>query len=101
MAGALIVQVQGQAPAMFTEAFTVGRCGSPRMICPLAVDDKFVSSPHARFFPEGGEWHVEDLGSTNGTYVNGGWERIQQRHQLAKGDKIRIGRTVLTVVPVA
>jgi len=100
MAGALVVQVTGQAPVMFTEAFTVGRRGSLRMTCPLAVDDEFVSSPHARFFPEGGEWYVEDLGSTNGTYVNGGWERTY-RHKIAKGDGIRVGRTVITAVPVA
>jgi len=100
MAGALVVQVTGQAPVMFTEAFTVGRRGSLRMICPLTVDDEFVSSPHARFYPENGEWHVEDLGSTNGTYVNGGFQRAY-RHQLAKGDKVRVGHTVLTVVPVA
>jgi len=43
-------------------------------------------------------WYVEDLGSTNGTWLNG--RRIFSAQRLKKGDKIRIGRTVITVVSV-
>jgi pSer/pThr/pTyr-binding forkhead associated (FHA) protein len=86
---------------MFTEAFTVGRLGSPRMICPLAVDDGYLSSPHAQFFAKDGAWFVEDLGSTNGTYLNGGFQRVYGPQRIGKGDRVRVGHTTLTVVPVS
>ena len=37
--------------------------------CTQAVDDDYASSRHARLFPQDGQWFVEDLGSTNGTYL--------------------------------
>jgi pSer/pThr/pTyr-binding forkhead associated (FHA) protein len=97
---ALVVQVPGHGPGMFTEEFMIGRRGDPRVICALAVDDEYLSSPHARFFPVDGAWYVEDLGSTNGIYLNGSFERAYGAQRLAKGDQIRVGHTVLTVVPI-
>jgi hypothetical protein len=75
----------------FDTQFTVGRQGS------LAIDDEFASGHHARFQVAHGRWYVEDLGSTNGTWLNG--RRIQAAQWLKKGDKIRIGHTVMTVEP--
>ena len=75
----------------FDAAFTVGREGS------LVIDDEFASSYHARFQVARGRWYVEDLGSTNGTWLNG--RRIQAAQWVKKGDKIRIGHTVITVEP--
>jgi pSer/pThr/pTyr-binding forkhead associated (FHA) protein len=75
----------------FDAEFTVGREGS------LVIDDEFASSYHARFQVARGRWYVEDLGSTNGTWLNG--RRIQAAQWLKKGDKIRIGHTVITVEP--
>lgn len=75
----------------FDTEFTVGREGS------LVIDDEFASSRHARFQVAHGRWYVEDLGSTNGTWLNG--RRIQAAQWLKKGDKIRIGHTVMTVEP--
>lgn len=73
----------------FDAEFTVGREGT------LIIDDEFASSYHARFQVSRGRWYVEDLGSTNGTWLNG--RRIQAAQWLKRGDKIRIGRTVVTV----
>jgi pSer/pThr/pTyr-binding forkhead associated (FHA) protein len=75
----------------FEAQFTVGRQGD------LAIDDEFASGYHARFQVAHGRWYVEDLGSTNGTWLNG--RRIQAAQWLKKGDKIKIGHTVMTVEP--
>ena len=57
--------------------------------------DSFVSSRHARLFPRGDEMWIEDLGSTNGTYVNS--TRISSPTVLRPGDRLQIGRTLLEV----
>ena len=62
--------------------------------CTISVpDDTFVSQVHARVFNENGNIIIEDLGSTNGTYVNA--NRITAPLMLNKGDRIQIGSTVL------
>jgi pSer/pThr/pTyr-binding forkhead associated (FHA) protein len=55
----------------------------------IRVDDPFASSAHARIFPRGDFMYVEDMGSTNGTYLNGRQLRASQRLRIA--DVIRIG----------
>src|SRR5829696_8932742 len=55
----------------------------------IRVDDPFASSAHARIFNRGGFMYVEDMGSTNGTYLNGRQVRSAQR--LSTADTIRIG----------
>jgi pSer/pThr/pTyr-binding forkhead associated (FHA) protein len=52
-----------------------------------------VSTKHARLTPRGDEWIVEDLGSTNGTYIDR--DRVTAATPVAAGTKIRIGKTVL------
>ena len=64
--------------------------------CWLTLDDDLASRYHARIIVEPGGVSVEDLGSRNGTYVNGG--RIEGRVRLQDGDKIRIGREILVLV---
>lgn len=59
----------------------------------LVLDDTYSSSRHARIFPSGGAWWVEDLDSTNGTYVHG--QRINAPIQLLPGTAVVIGRTTL------
>ena len=59
----------------------------------IVLEDAESSRRHASISVEGTTASVEDLGSTNGTFVNG--ERIQGSRQLSSGDKIRIGTTVL------
>jgi len=55
----------------------------------IKVNDQFASSQHARIFDRGGSMHVEDLGSTNGTYLNG--RQVKRAEPLSVGDTIRIG----------
>jgi len=71
---------------------TVGRsngCGIP------TTYDSYSSTVHARLYRSGGQIWVEDLGSTNGTFVNS--ERITQPSRLGKGDLLQIGATVFEV----
>jgi hypothetical protein len=57
----------------------------------IRVDDPFASSAHARVFSRGDFMYVEDMGSTNGTYLNGRQLRAAERLKVA--DLIRIGDT--------
>ncbi len=57
----------------------------------IIVDDPFASSRHARVFARGPSNFIEDLGSTNGTVVNGG--PLRAPRQLADGDRVTIGDT--------
>lgn len=69
---------------------TIGRAAG----CTLPVhDDTFLSQVHARFFTADGRVWVEDLSSTNGTYLNG--KRITRAETLRRGDRVQIGSTVL------
>ncbi len=68
---------------------TIGRSRSSR----IPITDQFISTSHARVFRKGHFWFVEDLGSLNGTYVNG--RRISGEQQLHLRDEIRVGETVL------
>jgi FHA domain len=59
----------------------------------IRLDDTYVSSSHARLFPRNGSWFVEDLGSTNGTYLN--QQRVQSSSEVHPGDTLKVGKTVL------
>lgn len=80
----------GDQEHTFHANFTAGRAGT------LVVNDDFASGQHARFKVARDLWYVEDLGSTNGTWLNG--RRIHAAQLLKKGDKIKIGHAVLIVV---
>jgi pSer/pThr/pTyr-binding forkhead associated (FHA) protein len=69
---------------------TVGRGGQNDV---ALEGDEFASSRHVRFEPRGDGVWVQDLGSTNGTYVNG--IRIGGARRLAPGDVVRVGETDL------
>ena len=69
---------------------TIGRAGG----CGIALpDDTFVSNVHARVFERDGNAWVEDLGSTNGTFVNG--TQIEEARRLRKRDRVQTGSTIL------
>jgi FHA domain len=58
----------------------------------IRLDDDYVSTRHARFVPNGDEWYVEDLGSTNGTYI--GSQRITTPTRVGTGVQVRMGKTI-------
>ena len=59
----------------------------------IRLDDDYVSTRHARIASSGDQWFVEDLGSTNGTYI--GSHRLTQPTTLQAGSQVRIGKTTL------
>lgn len=76
-----------------SEEVTIGR--APGCSIPLA-DDTYVSQLHARIYVRDGKPFVEDLGSTNGTFLNR--DRLSKTMPLHRGDKLQIGQTVLEIV---
>ncbi|NNK92478.1 MAG: FHA domain-containing protein [Acidimicrobiia bacterium] len=72
-----------------TDELTIGRAAA----CTLTLDDTYVSQQHARIVRRDGQHLVDDLGSTNGTFVNR--ERITVPVVLKPGDRVQIGSTVL------
>ena len=72
-----------------TDEMTIGRGDK----CHLVLEDTYVSQVHARVYPRDESIVVEDLGSTNGTYVNR--RRLRGATELQRGDQIKIGKTVL------
>jgi hypothetical protein len=97
--GRLVVQEspvldKGDEFSVDSAPLTIGRGGQND----VAIDgDEFASARHVRFEPRrDGVW-VHDLGSTNGTYVNG--VRIDGARRLAPGDVVRVGETDLRFDP--
>ena len=87
----VVIQPRERKGASFgvTTDVKIGRSPS----CEISIpDDTFVSYTHARLFPYDGLTWVEDLNSTNGTYLNGA--RITTSQPLAKGDRLQIGSTI-------
>ena len=77
------------------EAVIIGRSSDAG----IAVPDRSMSRRHARLFREGGEWLVEDLGSRNGTLLNG--RRITEPTPVGVGTALRIGSTTINVTEAA
>ena len=61
----------------------------------LVVDDVYVSDEHAEILLDDGGWCVRDLGSTNGTFLNGA--KVTRPMPLAAGDQIKVGKTSVEV----
>jgi hypothetical protein len=68
---------------------TLGRAAG----CQITVDDNFVSQLHARVFARDGRFLVEDLGSTNGTYLNR--QKVAGPMVISPGDRLQVGNTIL------
>lgn len=71
------------------EELVIGRAPE----CSVRLDDEFASNLHAKIYRLQDRYYVEDLGSTNGTYVNG--RRINYPIELRGGDRIKVGRTLM------
>ena len=80
---------EGETVSLDEAPILIGR-GSDAAI---RLDDDYVSTRHARIASSGDQWFVEDLGSTNGTYI--GSHRLTQPTTLQLGSKVRIGKTTL------
>lgn len=61
--------------------------------CSIRLEDTYVSQVHARLYGEDGRWFVEDLGSTNGTFLND--RRVATPVPVHSGDVVRVGKTLL------
>jgi pSer/pThr/pTyr-binding forkhead associated (FHA) protein len=71
------------------QQITLGRANDATLV----LNDDYASSHHARIFPQDGQWIVEDLGSTNGTYLDR--QKVIRPTPVPLGVPIRIGKTVL------
>jgi len=80
---------QGQVVSLALQPILMGR-GSDAA---LRLDDDYVSTRHARIATNGEQWFVEDLGSTNGTYL--GSQRVTTPTPIAAGTPVRLGKTVV------
>jgi hypothetical protein len=89
---AVLVLVEGKGPQtvdLIPPETLIGRDPG----CHVPIPDSSVSHRHARIYHSDGEWHVEDLGSTNGTFVN---DRPLTRPVILRpGDTVSIGRSTL------
>ena len=84
-AGAL----KGTSMDLAQEQITLGRANDATLV----LNDDSASSRHARIYPQDGQWIVEDLGSTNGTYLDR--QKVTRPTPVPLGMPIRIGKTVL------
>ena len=79
----------GTTITLADQQITIGRAADATLV----LTDDYASTRHARLFPQNGEWIVEDLGSTNGTYLDR--QKVTQPMPVPIGVPIRIGKTVL------
>ncbi len=90
----IVVHRSGGAPRVVqlsTEDITFGRSGDST----VTISDPYTSDRHARIHYDGKRWLIDDLGSTNGTFLN--QVKVTQSTPIAAGDQLGIGRTMVEV----
>jgi hypothetical protein len=87
----VVHEPEGDKPrtVRLSERTDIGRADG----CAIRLQDTYVSQVHARLAGKNGTWHVEDLGSTNGTYLND--RKVVAPVEVHAGDVVRVGKTVL------
>ncbi len=85
----VVTDANGRRTIPLKESITVGRAAT----CDLVVADNYVSNVHARIYLRDGSYWLEDLGSTNGTYMNRA--RVSVPTAFGPGDEVRMGKATL------
>jgi pSer/pThr/pTyr-binding forkhead associated (FHA) protein len=81
--------LSGMSIDLTDQQITMGRANDATLV----LNDDYASTYHARIFPQDGQWLVEDLGSTNGTYLDR--QKVARPTPVPVGVPVRIGKTVL------
>ena len=82
-------QEQGGTTYELLDELTIGRAAG----CHISLEDRFVSQVHARMFQRDGQCFVEDLGSTNGTFLND--TKVSGPALVTRGDHLKVGNFVM------
>lgn len=85
--------LQGTRITLTSQPVLIGRADDSTLV----FTDDYASTRHARLSPRGSEWYVEDLGSTNGTYLDRA--KVTTAVRVPMGTPVRIGKTVIELRP--
>ncbi len=83
----------GTRITLSTQPVLIGRADDSTLV----LTDDYASTRHARISPRGSDWYVEDLGSTNGTYLDR--SRVTTAVRVPLGTAVRVGKTVIELRP--
>jgi len=87
----LVHEPEGRRPrsVRLSGSVEIGRAET----CAIRLSDTYVSQVHARLYGQDGTWFVQDMGSTNGTFLND--RRVASPVEVHAGDVVRVGKTLL------
>lgn len=83
----------GTRISLGTQPVLIGRADDSTLV----LTDDYASTRHARLSPRGGDWFVEDLGSTNGTYLDR--SKVTTAVRVPLGTPVHVGKTVIELRP--